>query len=114
LNFTTELAPPPVSDETKAKFNTLLLAQNEWVLSILDQMTSVTKSLSIALALIHGRLTVDQAYEAARVEENYQIKMNGRIDGLYGHAVDIEFVKLQLATAKTFANLLKYTNTSVK
>jgi ATP synthase F1 complex assembly factor 2 len=112
LNYSSsyELAAPQISSQSVSNVNKLLSHQSEWMLSTLDNVTTLTKSFAIALALITGRISTEEAYEAARLEENYQIKQYGLVEGIYGHSVDIDFIKLQLAVAKSFANLLNYEN----
>ena len=106
LNTTTALAAPQQSEHAMSTLHYLLQQQDAWTLAALDCITTATKSLVIALATLGGRLTMEQAWDAARVEESYQIRQSGRVDGIYGHGIDEEFVRMEIAAAKTFVNLL--------
>lgn len=46
---------------------------DDWKLSAVDSLAGVARSLTIALAVIHERITVAQAMEAIRLEENFQV-----------------------------------------
>lgn len=47
-------------------------------LAALHALTTLTGSLVIALAVLHGRLTADEAWAAAHVDELYQARVWGR------------------------------------
>lgn len=80
---------------------------NKFEISALDTIATCTKSISIALAVMHQRITVEQAWEAARIEENYQIRQYGHVEGIYGHSIDMEYVRHRVATAASLLNLLR-------
>ncbi len=48
-------------------------------LSALDTVASVTKSAVVSMAFTDGVITVEDAWEAARVDENFQIKEYGKV-----------------------------------
>jgi len=95
---------PPESMEKMAR---LLSLQNNWVLAALDSIATLSNSLVVAWNLYADNIDLEQAYEAARCDENYQIRQYGELRGQYGHGVDIEYAKQQIAAARTFLNMLE-------
>ena len=67
-------------------------------LQALFLFTNVCKSLTIGLALVHGRLSIDDAVAAARLEEEYQIAQWGMVEG--GHDVDRAHINVQIASGR--------------
>jgi len=49
-----------------------------WRLGALHVVTTLTGSALIALALLHGRLSVDEAWDAAHVDEDWNMEQWGR------------------------------------
>jgi len=107
LQTTLEIESPVQSAETIAAQQRLLHCLNGWQLAALDQLCTVTKSFVISWAVLAERLTVAQAFEAARLEENWQMRAYGKVEGIYGHGIDMEFVRMNVAAAKTLFNLLQ-------
>lgn len=68
------VAQPP---ETRARAVVLLGEFDLIALTGLHVMTSLTGSLVISLAVVHGRLSVEQAWEASLVDEDFQIGLWG-------------------------------------
>jgi hypothetical protein len=64
----------------------------------------------IAWAAFQGVLTLPRAFEASRVEEQYNLRKYGHVSGMYGHDVDIEYNRQQLSTYFTYLNLLRMPN----
>lgn len=54
------------------------IPDDEWRLGSLHSITTITGSALIALALLHGRLSVAQAWAAAHVDEDFQMEQWGR------------------------------------
>lgn len=48
----------------------------------MEQLTATCKSVVIAAAVLHGRLTPQEAFQASRLEENAQIEEWGMVRGL--------------------------------
>ncbi len=91
--------------QTVARAEAFVETMSVWQLAAFDLVAATTKSFIISLALMEGRLTVEQALSAARVDEHYQINTSGEIADVHG--VDQLFVKLQLVSARNFFNLLR-------
>ena len=105
LSPTSELAAPPTAADTQAQLQALVRSVDPFTLAALDSVASFSKSLVVALCLLDGSLDLQSAYEAARVDENYQMRTYGQVHGMYGHGVDIEWSRMQLAAARVFCQL---------
>ena len=70
---------------------------NDFELTALHHLAMGCKSLVLPLALLDRRITVQQAYEAARAEEDHQIQTWGLVEG--AHDVDQESLLAQLSTS---------------
>jgi ATP synthase mitochondrial F1 complex assembly factor 2 len=71
-------APQPA--ETIAKLDKVLAEFNEWEMAAMERAAYATKSFLIGLALVKGRLTAEQAAQAAHVEVNAQIERWGEVE----------------------------------
>lgn len=58
----------------------------------------------LALGVLDGRITADEAYRASRVEEEFQIDEWGLVEG--GHDVDRAYLRVQAHACGTFLSLL--------
>jgi chaperone required for assembly of F1-ATPase len=54
------------------------IPSDPWRLGALSSITTLTGSALIALALLHGRLTVEEAWTAAHVDEDWNMELWGR------------------------------------
>ena len=77
--------------------------QDAWRLGALHSVTTLTGSALIALALLYGRLSVDEAWAAAHVDEDFQMEQWGR-DHFALERREFRFQEMQ-AAAKVFALL---------
>ncbi|MGA9795186.1 MAG: ATP12 family protein [Rhizomicrobium sp.] len=66
------------SDEAMAALQRALTSLGDYELAALHAATTITGSLTIALALIAGRITADEAFHAAHVDEHFQAEKWGR------------------------------------
>jgi ATP synthase F1 complex assembly factor 2 len=106
LQTTFEFETPKQSDAAVARQRELLESLTGWQLAALDSLTTVTKSFVISWSVVTGRLSIHQAFEAARLEENFQMRQYGQVDGVYGHGIEMEFTRMTIAAAKTWINLV--------
>jgi len=60
-----------------------LKSLNFWRLTTMEVAASSSKSAVIALALLHGNISVDQAVDAALVEEKWQRQNWGTVEGCH-------------------------------
>jgi ATP synthase F1 complex assembly factor 2 len=107
LTTTLEIETPQQHEHTVRTQQHLLHCLNGWQLAVLDNLCTVTKSFVISWSLLAERLTVAQAFEAARLEENWQMRAYGKVEGIYGHGIDMEFVRMNINASKTMFNLLQ-------
>ncbi len=70
----------------------------------LFQMVNAAKSTAIPLALLKMKdLSVEEAVQIARVDENHQSSVFGKVEG--AHDLDEAYVSQTFATAKTYLKL---------
>jgi chaperone required for assembly of F1-ATPase len=94
---TVHVTQPP---EVLAAVRTAIPA-DYWRLGAVSSITTLTGSALLALALAHGRLTADQVWEAAHVDEDWNMEQWGR-DALVLERRAYRFAELQAA-----ANVLR-------
>jgi chaperone required for assembly of F1-ATPase len=68
-------APQPQAAIAKAR---AAIPGDPWRLGAVHVITSLTGSALIALALLHGRLTIAEAWDAAHVDEDWNLEQWGR------------------------------------
>ncbi|KAK4272147.1 hypothetical protein QN277_020738 [Acacia crassicarpa] len=81
----------------------LLRGTDDCELASIDAIASAAHSLIIAIALVRGRLQIEEAIELIRLEEDLQIDKWGLVEG--GHDVDIADLKVQISSAAVFLGL---------
>jgi chaperone required for assembly of F1-ATPase len=81
------LSAPEQNPQSLTRQRELLCSLSGWQLAALDAMVVVTKSFTISWGLITNKLSIEQAFQAGRLEENWQISQCGRVDGVYGHGM---------------------------
>ena len=69
-----------------------------WRLGALHSVTTLTGSALLALAIAHGRVTADEAWEAAHVDEDWNMEQWGR-DELALERRAYRYAELQAAAA---------------
>lgn len=75
-----------------------------YVISSMYSVASQAKSTAIALAFIlKNEISIQEAVEIARVDENYQIKHFGKVEG--AHDFDEVHTLTTFGTAKNIINL---------
>jgi chaperone required for assembly of F1-ATPase len=82
---------------------TKVIPQDAWRLGALHSITALTGSALIALALLRGRLTIEAAWAAAHVDEDWQMEQWGR-DELVFERRAFRYKEMQ-AAAKVLALL---------
>jgi chaperone required for assembly of F1-ATPase len=81
-----------------------IAAMNDYQLVALHAATTITGSLTIALALVAGRLTAEQAFDVAHVDEHFQAEKWGRDPEADTRRAGL---KAELEAAEKFLSLLK-------
>ena len=90
---------PVHADDAVQKLESALSSLTSEEICALYQITAVCKSLSIGLALVKRRICIEEALKMARLEEEYNIRLWGLVEG--GHDVDRAHIRVQLAAAST-------------
>jgi ATP synthase F1 complex assembly factor 2 len=70
----------------------------------MEQLVTTSKSLVIAAALLHGRLTAAEGVKAARLEEDFQLEDWGMVEA--GHDLDIADTNTRIGGPTIFVKLL--------
>lgn len=71
----------------------------------MDALASACKSVLLGVALSEGRLQVEAAVRATRIEEDMQIEEWGLVEG--GHDIDVADARARIGSAVMFLRLLK-------
>jgi len=74
------------------------IPKNPWRLGAVHVVTTLTGSAVIALAVAHGRLSAEEAWAAAHVDEDWNMQQWGR-DALALERRDFRFAEMQAAAA---------------
>jgi chaperone required for assembly of F1-ATPase len=77
LAVTTGVTHVPQSAETLVALGRALGGLDDWSLSALQTLTTVTGSLTLALAVAAGRVTAAEAFALSRLDEDYQAEKWG-------------------------------------
>ncbi|KAK9699250.1 hypothetical protein RND81_08G162900 [Saponaria officinalis] len=85
----------------------LLKQADDCELAAIDALTSASHSLTIAIAIIRGRLQLEEAIELIRLEEDLQVDKWGLVEG--GHDIDVADLKAQISSAAVFLGLSRRT-----
>ena len=101
------LSLPLISEDSIEKFSSFCSEKDDLHLVALEAAATVSKSSCIAVALLDGFITIPQAIECSRFEENLQIEEFGRIEG--SHDVEEHYELMVLTAAKNLISL-KQTN----
>lgn len=77
LEVTQGVVPRPQPPAALTALRASIAAHDAMSLSALHSATTAAGSLVIGLALLHGRLTADEAFELAELDESFQIEQWG-------------------------------------
>ncbi|KMT10237.1 hypothetical protein BVRB_5g119950 isoform B [Beta vulgaris subsp. vulgaris] len=81
----------------------LLKKADDFELATIDALTSASHSLIISIAVVCGRLQIEESVELIRLEEDLQVDKWGLVEG--GHDVDLADLKVQIASAAVFLGM---------
>ncbi|KAF5843227.1 hypothetical protein DUNSADRAFT_903 [Dunaliella salina] len=98
------IAGPSQSEQAISAVRTFLEGLDPFRLVAMEQLTATCKSIVIAAALLHGRLTPAEAFEASRLEETMQIEEWGMVEA--GHDLDIAEATTRITAPSIFVRLL--------
>jgi chaperone required for assembly of F1-ATPase len=77
LHTTTGVMPVKQNEECLTRLHAAIDALDPFALAACHVMTTLTGSGVLALAVIHGRLTAEEAWQAAHLDEDFQIAQWG-------------------------------------
>ncbi|GFH12593.1 uncharacterized protein HaLaN_08306 [Haematococcus lacustris] len=86
---------PTQSPATVQAVKHMLDGLDAWHLAAMEQLVTTCKSVIIASALAHGRLNIQGAVSASRVEEDCQVEEWGAVEA--GHDLDIADIRTRIA-----------------
>jgi hypothetical protein len=75
-----------------------------WLKAAMGQVVGTTKSTIVTLAFLHRHLDSEGAFEASRLEEEWQINAHGEVED--GHDAARSYARFQLTSAAAFLSLL--------
>lgn len=81
----------------------LLKKTDDCELAAIDAIAASAQSLTIAIALVHGKLQIEEAIELIRLEEDLQVDRWGLVEG--GHDIDIADIRVQISSPVAFLGL---------
>ncbi|WJX81308.1 hypothetical protein P8452_64207 [Trifolium repens] len=81
----------------------LLKKTDDCELAAIDAIAASAQSLTIAIALVKGKLQIEEAIELIRLEEDLQVDRWGLVEG--GHDIDIADVRVQISSPVVFLGL---------
>lgn len=94
-----------MTDSTVRILQEEIFRLSPWQLASMDSVVKLSKSYIVGLALIHGRLTAQQVFSAARVEEEFQIEQWGEVAG--GHDLDSAYMRMKIQAAHILQKLIE-------
>ncbi|GMH80824.1 hypothetical protein TrST_g10637 [Triparma strigata] len=93
--------PPELVEEAEARLERM----DVWELTMMQSVTMEAKSFFIGLAVVEGALTAEEAIDASRVEEEFQIEQWGLVEG--GHDMDQLNNGIQIRASVVFKDMLE-------
>jgi len=73
LRVVAGVIPAPQSDEAIAALDKAVRSHDDFTLTAMHEMTSLTVSLVLSLAVVRGHMSAEDAWRAAHVDEDWQI-----------------------------------------
>jgi len=95
-----------VDSTSKQILKNELNALDDYSLAAMEHCVMISKSIGIGMALRDGIITADEACKCARCEEDFQIKVYGKVEG-NGHDIDIADTYKRLSTAQFMFRLVQ-------
>ncbi|XP_047951324.1 ATP synthase mitochondrial F1 complex assembly factor 2 [Salvia hispanica] len=84
-------------------FENVLIKTDDYELASIDAIAAAAHSLIIAVGMFRGKLSIEQAIELIRLEEDLQVDRWGLVEG--GHDLDIADLRVQISSAAVFLRL---------
>ncbi|KAG6421739.1 hypothetical protein SASPL_118325 [Salvia splendens] len=86
-------------------FENVLKKTDDYELAAIDAIAAAAHSLIIAVGMFRGKLSIEQAIELIRLEEDLQVDRWGLVEG--GHDLDIADLRVQISSAAVFLGLTR-------
>lgn len=97
------MALPHISHETASRFHAICTALSDIQLVALETAVTSAKSTALGLCLIDGFLPVKTVLKLSRLEEEYQIRLFGKVEG--AHDLEETQTLMLLASARVLTQL---------
>ncbi|CAD8064335.1 unnamed protein product [Paramecium primaurelia] len=95
----------PLKQYDQIKIESILKELNSWQLVCLDSKVENLKSCILAFQIWNNHIDIQEAVKLSRIEEDYQISLNGKVDG--HHDIDEDTILNNVKAAKLFAQLIQ-------
>lgn len=102
LALTTDITLTPQPEQTISSLRTHLLKQHPWALPAYHHSTTSLKSLVIAMAMLDGGLSAEEAIACSYLESDYQIDRWGEVE--WQHTLDKARLSADVAAAVLLVN----------
>jgi len=100
METSTGFMVPEVSSETRDFVRGVVSELSDWEIAALERATRTCKSLVLGLCMLRRHVTAEEALNASRLEEDYQIENWGLLEN--GHDFDINFARLRVFSTSSF------------
>ncbi|PWC86686.1 ATPase [Azospirillum sp. TSH100] len=104
LHVCAGLMPKPQPEEALAALRRVVERTDDWTLSALQTATGVCGSIIVALALLEGRLSAEEAFEVSQLDETYQIEQWGEDAEATKRRAN---VRAEIVACRRFVDLLR-------
>ena len=94
-----EFSTPNITKSSQGNLYNFCRSIDDFHLVALEAATTASKSVGIGMSLLDGRIGIEHAIVCSRLEEEFQIRENGRIEGV--HDRDEEFLRVVFSAAKS-------------
>jgi len=105
LSLTTDITLTPQPEQTICRVRDHLVGQHPWTIPAYHQSTASMKSMVIALALLDGGLSAEEAIACASLESDFQIDRWGEVE--WQHTLDRARLCADTAAAVLLVNEVK-------
>lgn len=109
LALTTDIMLTPQPEQTISKIRDHLLRQHPWTIPAYHHSTTCLKSLVIAMAMLDGGLSAEEAIACSYLETDFQIDRWGEVE--WQHTIDRARLSADVAAAVLLVNEMKSLST---
>jgi len=104
LNVSDSLLGTPQAEATAEKLREAMVKLDDFGLVAIDQLAGSCRSILLGFAAMRGKIDIDRVLELARLEEEFQIKEWGMVEG--GHDISRAEVRVAIASPLVMLQLL--------